>query len=158
VAAVRRNHALEHATLHVLAETSPHLRLLGRSDWAGFSLYGSADIQEIAEATLIALQRLRAGERQLAIHERCGTNLAVGVVLAGLASYNALSGKRKSWLRRTVELVVGLGTAAALAQPFGLRLQEHVTTSPDAYNLQVTGVQRREADALVVHRITTQQG
>jgi len=157
VAAVRRNHALEHATLHVLSETSPHLRLVGRSDWAGFTLYGAADIQEIADAALTALQRLRAGESQLAIHPRCGTNLASGVVLAGLTSYIALSGKHKTRIRRIAELVLGLGAAVALSQPLGLQLQEHVTTFADVCDLQITGVQRRESRALIIHRITTKQ-
>ncbi len=178
LAAVRRNHALEHATLNVLSERYLHAvqaaslregdsdgspardgpRLAARSDWNGFTIYGPADTEALADAALIALQRLQAGEGQLAIHPRCGTNVSAGVLLAGVASYAALSGRRKSRLTRALQLGLGLGAALTLAQPLGRKLQEHVTTSLDVGRLRVTGVQRQEIGALVVHRITTRHG
>lgn len=158
VAAVRRNHALEHATLHVLSERYPHLRLAGRSDWGGFIIYGPLAIQDVADAALAALQRLQGGERQLAIHPRCGTNLATGMALAGLASYAALSGRHKSRLRQVWGMLLGLGAALALAQPLGFKLQERVTTTTDVAGLRITSVQRREKGTLVAHRVTTAQG
>lgn len=155
VGAVRRNHALEHATLHVLTERHPGARLAGRSDWRGFTLYGNIDIHEVADGVLMALQRLRAGERQLAIHPRCGTNLATSVVLAGAASYAVWDNKRRSTLLKILGLAAGLAAAVTLAQPLGEKLQEHVTTSSDVARLCVVSVCRQEAGALIVHRIST---
>ena len=94
--AVRRNHALEHATIHVLTERLPGLRLVGRSDWGGFTLYGPVDTAQVSAAVSAAMARLSAGEKDLAIHPQCGTNLATGFVLAGLASTAALGGRRRS--------------------------------------------------------------
>ncbi len=84
--AVRQNHALEHATMHILNRRYPYLRLMGRSSLSGFYLYGALDTQELADAVSEALLRLQQGERHLAIHPRCGTNLAVTSVLAGAAA------------------------------------------------------------------------
>jgi len=156
-AATRRNHALEHATIHVLSERHPDLRLVGRSDWTGFTLYGPVDTAELSEALASALQRLQAGEAQLAIHPRCGTNLATGMVLAGLASTAALSGHRRSRLDKTLQLMLGLGAALSLAQPLGAKVQERVTTSSNVANLRVAKILRLQRGTVIVHRIETAQ-
>ena len=76
VARVRRNHALEHATIHVLSQHDRTLRLVGRSSPSGFHIYGQVDTQVLASAVSEALVRLQSGEVELAVHPRCGTNLA----------------------------------------------------------------------------------
>jgi len=157
-AATRRNHALEHATIHVLSERHPDLRLVGRSDWTGFTLYGPVSTDELSDALASALQRLQAGETQLAVHPRCGTNLATGMILAGLASTAALSGHRRSRLDKTVQLVLGLGAALSLAQPLGAKVQERITTSADVAKLSVAKILRLERGTVIVHRIETAQG
>ncbi len=154
----RRNHALEHATINLLSRQHASLRLVGRSDWSGFTLYGTVSTEDVQAAVSGALQRLHEGEHELALHTACGTNYATGVVLASLASYAALQGKRRSALQKMVQLLLGLVAALTLAQPVGLWLQEHATTSPDLANLRVTAIRRLERGKLVVHRIETAQG
>jgi len=156
-AATRRNHALEHATIHVLAERNPNLRLVGRSDWSGFTLYGPVETNELTEALASALQRLQDGESQLAVHPRCGTNLATGMVLAGLASTAALGGRRRSRLEKALELAMGLGAALSLAQPLGAKIQEYVTTSADVAGLRVAKILPLRRGQVIVHRIETVQ-
>jgi hypothetical protein len=156
-AAIRRNHALEHATISVLSEGGRDLRLVGRSDWAGFTLYGPLDTAEVKLAVSTALQRLRAGEGQLAIHPHCGTNLATGYVLAGLSVYAALRGKRRSRLEKALQLIFGLAAALTLAQPLGMKLQEQVTTSCDVDSLRVKDIRRLQRGTIIVHRIDTAQ-
>jgi hypothetical protein len=156
--AVRRNHALEHATITILSQRHPSLRLVGRSDWGGFTLYGPVSSDDVQAAADSALQRLQSGESDLAVHPHCGTNLATGFVLAGLASYAALSGKRRSILQRVVQLLIGLSAASILAQPLGETLQEHVTTSLDVAQLHVANIRRLQRGNVVVHRIETAQG
>jgi len=157
IAAIRRNHALEHATINVLSERCPDLHLVGRSDWAGFTLYGAVDTDEVAAAVSTALQRLLAGESQLAIHPRCGTNVATGVVLAGLTSYAALSDRQRSRLGKALRVLFGLAAALALAQPLGAKLQEHITTSSNVATLRVVRIRRQERGRLIMHRIETAQ-
>jgi hypothetical protein len=155
--AVRRNHALEHATLNVLAEKQRGLRLVGRSDWHGFTLYGTVSSEDVADAVALALERLRAGEKALAIHPRCGTNLATGAVLTGLVASVALGGKRKPWWQKALQLTAGMGAVAALAPSLGVRVQERLTTSAEVGDLQVMEVLRREVGVAVIHRINTRQ-
>ena len=121
-------------------------------------MYGPLATEDLKAALDSALRRLRAGEHELAIHPRCGTNLATGFVLAGLASSAALSGRRRSPLEKMVQLVVGLGAAFALAKPLGCQLQERVTTSASVGDLRVVKVLRLERGTVVVHRVDTAQG
>lgn len=158
IAAIRRNHALEHATVHVLSERCPGLRLVGRSDWAGFTLYGSVETGDVHVAVSEGLWRLHVGELGLAVHPRCGTNLATGVILVGLASRAALSGKRRSLGQKAIELALGLGAAFVVAQPLGVAIQKRWTTSSDIADLRVVHIQRSERNGLIVHRIKTVQG
>jgi len=156
VTAIRRNHGLEHATMHSLAEHNPALQLVGRSDWGGFTLYGDVEIGAVADATLAALSRLHSGEGGLAIHPRCGTNLATGVLLAGVATWAALRGKRKPWFWRTVQLLAGLAAARALSRPLGERMQR-LTTSANVAHLRVLRVERHQLGQWTMHRVITSQ-
>ena len=157
-AAVRRNHALEHATIHVLSERLPGVRLVGRSDWGGFTLYGPVETSQVSEAVSAAMTRLNAGEKALAIHPQCGTNLATGVVLAGLASSAALGGRRRSAIEKAFQLVVGIGAALALAQPLGTGVQRAITTDPDVSRVIVSRILRLERGSVTIHRVDTVQG
>jgi hypothetical protein len=82
-ASVRRNHALEHATIAILlGKVGPNTRLVGRASTDGFYIYGNVPTDKIGESAAEALARLKQGESQLAISPLCGTNLAVAGILA----------------------------------------------------------------------------
>ena len=81
---VRRNHALEHAAISIVTERHPTVFLSGRSNRKGFYVFGDIETDELESAVGEALRRLRSGEAELAIHPRCGTNLAVAGILSGL--------------------------------------------------------------------------
>src|SRR2546425_1088922 len=94
VGSVRRNHALEHATIAVLAARLGHeLRVVGRATFNGFYLYGEMNEDQVRDSAEEALRRLRGGEGYLAISPMCGTNLAVAGLLAGLSSLLALGNR-----------------------------------------------------------------
>src|SRR5512146_2123550 len=101
---VRRNHALEHATLQVMAEKNPRLRMAGYSDPNGFWLVGEADTAEIEESAGQALERLRGGESRLAIHPHCGTNLVTTSLLAGAAAWIGMLGAGRTTRERVERL------------------------------------------------------
>jgi hypothetical protein len=159
VARVRRNHAAEHATIHVLSTRNPYLQLIGRTTPSGFTLYGWVRTEEVASAVAEALERLRAGEHHLAVHPRCGTNLAVGGMLAGLAACGAMFFPRRSRSRlsRLPDVMLATMLAMLIAQPLGLLLQERVTTSPDVGRMLVQGIRRRQWGRLVIHEVTLSQ-
>lgn len=155
---IRQNHALEHATMHVLTRRNPYTRLAGRSTHSGFFIYGPISTQEVADAATDALSRLQQGEAHLAVHPRCGTNLAVTSILAGTAAFSASLGRPRSKLDR-LPLALTLATVAAIvAQPLAHQIQERLTTSPEVDGLHIAEVARQERGNIVIHKIVVGRG
>jgi hypothetical protein len=159
---IRRNHGLEHATIHILSRRNTNLSLVGRSDWNGFTLYGPIDTQEVKQAAVEALQRLRRGESELAVHPRCGTVLATTGVLTALAAFLAISldgGSGRSRFRwSTIPAAVLAATGAAiLAQPLGMVLQKQFTTSGYPGNLEIKDISVKAEVGIIKHRVNTTQ-
>ena len=153
IAKIRRNHALEHATIHVLTEHKPRRHLMGRTTTHGFYLFGEVGTEEVAAAVSEALTRLRRGEHSLAVHPRCGTNLATAGVLAGLSSFVAMSGRSKSRLAKLPQIVLAATIAVMAAQPLGLALQKHVTTLPEVEGVTIEEITRQERGQVIVHHV-----
>lgn len=150
---IRQNHALEHATVHVLSRRNPYTRFAARSAPAGFYVFGTFSTQEVANAATEALARLQQGEAHLAVHPRCGTNLAVTAVMAGLAAYGATLGRPRSKLQRLPLAITAATVAALVAQPLAQTIQERVTTTPDVEGAYIAEVERQERGKLVVHKV-----
>jgi hypothetical protein len=151
---IRRNHALEHATMHLLSRSNPALRLIGRSDWAGFSIYGDVDTQLVLRALTEGLARLKHHESWLALHPRCGTNIAVSALLSGSAVYFALLLPLRSRFFRMLTATIALITAMVVARPLGQVVQRHVTTMADMEGVRVKLVRRELWGNTVIHHIT----
>ena len=81
---VRRNHALEHATVTMLLEARSPTPLGGYSTPGGFFIFGRASLEEVHAAAQKALASLQAGRAELAISPHCGTNIATAALLGGL--------------------------------------------------------------------------
>ncbi len=140
ISTVRRNHAIEHATVHVLTARDPSACLIGRADMTGFNIYGEVSPDALEAAAREALARLQSGESALAIHPRCGTNLVVVGLLTALAAVFALG--RKPSLKKIPDAILATTFAAFVAQPLGLTLQQRVTTSPDARGARIGAVRQ----------------
>lgn len=154
VQAIRENHAVEHATMHVLGTRYPQARLVGRSTASGFYIYGEVDTQDLANAASEGLVRLQQGEAHLAVHPRCGTNLVVTSLMAGGAAFMAsVSSRPRSRLDRLPLALAGATLAAIVAQPLAHRVQQDITTSPEVQDLYITGVERQERGGIVVHKV-----
>lgn len=153
----RRNHGLEHATITLLAQKHRGLSMAGRSTHHGFYLYGNLSAAEIEEAAQTALQRMKAGERHLAVHPNCGTNFVVAGFAAALAAFFGFFGAR-NWRERLERLpiVASLATFALIfAQPVGLTLQRDVTTSGDMRDMEIVSIEPRGFGNMQVHFVTT---
>jgi hypothetical protein len=137
---VRQNHALEHGTISVLTRKNPDLRLSGRSVEDGFYVYGKVDPAELEDAARQALKRFQGGERGLAVHARCGTNLAVAGVLAGVASMLAF--RRQRGAEGLPSAILGSTIAVIVSQPLGRMVQRHLTTSSQLDDVVVRGVRK----------------
>jgi hypothetical protein len=139
----RRNHGLEHATIHILTAMKPGRPLAGRSTPFGFYLYGDVSDEDLQTAVYNALQRFEEGERQLAIHPGCGTNYLVSGTAASLGVLTVLSlGDRKARWSRWPDVLIAATLALIIAQPLGPKLQQHVTTSGDMGDLEIVSVRR----------------
>ncbi len=156
---VRRNHALEHATIHILSRYYRDLHVMGRSTPNGFILYGDLPTDAVHKAVQEALERLRAGERHLAVHPTCGTNAVAAGTLAGLGAFLVLSPRRRSgaeWLSRLPVVILFTTLGFILGQRIGLALQASLTTDPRVRNMRVVAIVREERGPMVLHHIYTE--
>ncbi len=135
---VRQNHALEHATIALLSPRHPKVVFTGRSTANGFYVWGQAAPEAVRKAADEALQRLRTSEPGMAIHPRCGTNLAVAAVMAGVGAVAAgqIPPQRNRYSRG---VLASLG-ALAVAQPVGFFVQRHFTTLTPRVSLRIVDV------------------
>jgi hypothetical protein len=164
---IRRNHGLEHATIHVLSQKTRNQSMAGRSTMMGFYLYGNLTAEQIELAAHEALQRMRQGEHGLAIHPNCGTGLVTAGVMTSFAALTGTAGMKPSFLDRLSRLptIILLSTLSLiLSQPLGLALQQHFTTLGDPGDMVIDGVTRSEfslpiiGQRLTVHFVRTLHG
>jgi hypothetical protein len=154
IAAVRRNHALEHATVSILlGRVGQHVRLVGRASLDGFYIYGNVSADKIGECAAEGLARLKQGESHLAVSPLCGTNLAVAGILAGLASLLALGNRRR--FERLPAVLTAAMLAVVSAQPLGRLIQKHITTSDDLDGLEIVGVIAVGRGLIPLHKVKT---
>lgn len=157
---IRRNHGLEHATIHMLSVKYPRTPIAGRADANGFYILGHLPTDAIAESAEEAATRLRAGEVHLAIHPNCGTNFLTAAVLAGLACFTTLLGGRTDRARDRLErlplAILATVLALIIAQPIGSAAQRHVTTSGDIGALRIGEIRQVRSGRTTVHRVRTQ--
>ena len=158
---IRRNHALEHATITVLREKGIRSAIGGISGPNGFWLTGKVDPTLLQEASEEALQRLRGGERHLAIQKQCGTNYVVPGVLAGIAAWIVMvfpgKGDWKDKFDR-LPLVMAVVTAVTVfAKPLGPIVQEKIVTDADIKDAKITGIMLYHRYGKFVQRIIVKQ-
>jgi hypothetical protein len=135
---LRRNHALEHATINVIEERLGQSRLAGLAHDDGFEIRGGAPPDLVASAAEEALRRLRQGERRLAIHPRCGTTLVAAQLVMAITFLVvlALMGQLTWW-----PFLAGLLAALILGPRLSLLMQRFITTDTKVGDLQLVGVE-----------------
>lgn len=151
---IRRNHGLEHATIHMLSENHKNFSAQGNSNHRGFSLniYGDISEEDVAAAVAEAYRRMKGGEAHLAVHPNCGTVLLTTAAMGALASQSAFSLEQRRQRRSRMDLSVffnGLPAAILagvlsliLSKPVGLALQEKFTTDGNLGDLEVVSVRK----------------
>ena len=155
---LRRNHALEHATLNLLMRQNPKLRLAGYTDLRGFWIVGDISTEGLQKAADEGLVRLNRGEAALAIHQNCGTNFAATGFLAGTAGWIGMLGVGEGFKKKInrLPIVVTLVTLTLIiSQPIGPLIQTRVTTTPVMGDLKIMEITRFYRRGLPMHRIIT---
>lgn len=162
---LRQVHALEHATVWVLSELSKtRATATASQDWAvgsavgsavdnkglggmstdrGFYLYGPTNGQDLRQGVGIALARLTGGEWELAVHPRCGTNLSVGMMLAGGLTLGISFLLPKGPIEQLVGAGIATTAAIALAPDLGSIAQKYATTAIP-FNLAIAEIVETE--------------
>jgi len=153
----RRNHALEHATLHVLAAKYPSRSMAGHSNPTGFFILGDLPTEDVQSAAAQALTRLRAGESELAIHPGCGTNIATTALLAGTLAWLTMRGARSTFGRiiRLPFAILFAVLGALVSRPLGPIIQQHITTDANVGDMQIVDVHPTSRGRLTTHRVIT---
>lgn len=157
---IRRNHGLEHATIHLL--NRQNYILSGRASVSGYIVVGDVASEKIESAARDALARLKRGQKQLAIHPNCGTNLVTtGLMTTSIGALGFMGTSRRSaWGRFPLIMILMMG-AALYSLPVGMTVQEHITTTGDMGDLEIVGVKKSEMrlpfqkKPLVIHQIIT---
>jgi hypothetical protein len=156
ISSIRRNHGLEHATINILSQRFPR-RLAGYSFPGGFFILGDIPTADLREAVTQALSRMNNGERNLAIHEHCGTNYVASGLVTGLLAWAGMAGAESK--REQVErlpLVLSLAIIGlVLSRPLGPLLQKRVTTSGNPNGLSIVDVYPIRIGRPTIHRIVT---
>ena len=153
---VRRNHALEHATVTLMLEEGVRGPLGGYSTPWGFFIVGNLSTEQLSRIVGEALRSLRAGQSEMAISPHCGTNMAVAAIISGALTRLVL-GRRKSGRWKRLPLVMGaVVVGAALSRPVGNAIQRRYTTLSEMDGLEVVDVRKAwPGNAPRLHRITT---
>lgn len=161
----RRNHGLEHATVHILSKQVERLRIAGRSTHNGFMLIGDVPTEKVEAAVKEALARMRDGEHNLAVHPNCGTNLVATGTLTALVGFFGVGMRRRQGLLNHFSWMVTMMMLAALvAQPLGMDLQKHITTEGDPGDLELIDVSRYVFTLpilrrpITIHNVVTRKG
>jgi len=137
--AIRRNHALEHATINVLEKyTGGGLPLSGLSQKNGFIISGAQDPNLVIEAAQEGLSLLKKGECQLAIHRHCGTSIAIANFLAAVLFLIFLV---QTGHFSIFAIVIALLAANLLGPYLGEFTQKYFTTSCDVEDLEIVGIE-----------------
>ncbi len=151
---IRRNHGLEHATIHVLSENHKNFSAQGNSDHRGFHLniYGNISEEAVHQAVKEAYKRMKNGEHELAVHPNCGTVLLTTATLATLAAQASFATELKRQRRSSMNwsvLINGLPMAILavvfaliISRPIGTYLQAQYTVEGNLGDLQLTSIRK----------------
>jgi hypothetical protein len=123
----RRNHSVEHATLHILARKYPKMTMGGHSNPTGFYLMGNFTKDEIQEAADEAMRRIRSGETEL---------------LPATFAFMPMARARSTfWKVLLIPFAIGLALFGYfLSKPLGPWLQRNVTTEADLGNMRIVDI------------------
>jgi hypothetical protein len=156
ISRIRRNHGLEHATIHVLSEKHRNFSAQGNSDHRGFHLniYGNISEEDVYDAVEEAYVRMKKGEHNLAVHPNCGTVLLTTATMATLAAITTFGLEQKRQRGSSLSFsilanalptaILSVVVALIVSRPVGVQLQAKYTVEGDLKNLQLSSVRKIE--------------
>ena len=153
---VRRNHALEHATVTLMLEEGVRGPLGGYSTPWGFFVVGDLSTQQLGRIVGDALSSLNMGRSEMAISPYCGTNMAVAALFSGILTRLALGRNKKGRWKRLPIALGAVIVGALLSKPVGNAIQRRFTTLSDMDGLEVVSIRTAwPGQRPRLHRVTT---
>ena len=156
ISRIRRNHGLEHATIHILSENQKNFSAQGNSNHRGFylNIYGDISEEGIVAAVEEAFTHMKQGEHQLAVHPNCGTVLLTTATMATLAAQAAFAIESLradddtppaiTFLSALPNAILASAIALIASNRLGIYLQEKYTTEGDLGEMQLVRIRRIE--------------
>lgn len=135
---LRKNHALEHATINVIEERFGATNLAGLARVDGFYIKGFVDPILLEEAARVALFRLKNGEKELAVHKRCGTTMAMVNFLSAVTFLTLLF---FTGYLTVLNVIIALLVSYILGPILGPWVQRKLTTLADVRDMEIIGVE-----------------
>ena len=136
---VRRNHAIEHATVTLMLERGVPAPMGGYSIGPGFVIWSRGSVDDVALAAGDALDLLKAGNSELAISPYCGTNIVTFAVVGALAA-RIFSGRKRTFWSTVRGSVAAVIAAMLLGRPLGRLLQRYCTTLPHVEGVELVEI------------------
>lgn len=131
---LRKNHSLEHATINILEREFGYNGLAGYAEDDGFYIMGVQNTDFIEEAARKGLYLMKQGEKELAIHKRCGTSITVANFLSAIIFLVLLFYTGNFSIINMIFAIV----LANLFGPFlGQLVQKHLTTASDVTEMEI---------------------
>ena len=135
---LRVNHALEHATINVIEEQAGPTTITGMAQEHGFIIRGVSDPRVVRQAAQVGLERLRRGERGLALHRRCGTSVAAANFLLSLVFVLFVL---NIGAFRPVTVILAILIAHIIGPVLGRSVQRLFTTTARVGSTEIIGVE-----------------
>lgn len=154
ISRIRRNHGLEHATIHVLSEHHKNFSAQGNSNHRGFylNIYGDVAEEDVYNAVEEAYRRMKKGEHHLAVHPNCGTVLLTTATMATLAAQATFALEQRRQRSAAMNLsvlfnglpsaILAVVVALIISRPIGIQLQARYTTEGNLGDLQLVRMQK----------------
>lgn len=131
---LRRNHALEHATVNVLERRYGYRNLAGYAENNGFYIIGTNNIFQVEQAAREALTLLKRGEKELAVHDKCGTSISMVNFLSAIVFISLIFATGNFSI---INVLLAILLANSLGPLLGKFVQRYFTTSTDVAEMEI---------------------
>lgn len=131
---LRMNHALEHATVNILERKYGYKNLAGYAENNGFFIIGTTNIFHVEQAAREGLALMKRGEKELAIHSKCGTSISMVNFISSLAFIFLIL---VTGHFNIMNVLLAVLFANLLGPLLGRFVQRYFTTSADVSEMEI---------------------
>ncbi|MFW5976678.1 MAG: DUF6391 domain-containing protein [Bacillota bacterium] len=132
---LRKNHALEHATVNLLEKDFGYQNLAGYARENGFFIIGVDNPVKVKTAAEKGLYLMKKGNSHLAIHKNCGTSMIMANFVSALIFLILLF---YTGYFSIMSMVVAIILAHLIGPILGRKVQQYFTTTPEIKEMNIS--------------------